>query len=69
MLFRTNNFQKGDRVYKHRGPDINSWQFFGTVVRVEQNFIGIRVDKQTIPGIAMVREDILIKEGFVVRID
>ena len=69
MLFRTNKFQKGEAVYKHRGTDINSWQFFGTVIRVEKNFIGIRVDKQTIPGIMMVREDILVKEGFVVRID
>jgi len=69
MLFRTNNFQKGDRIYKHQGSDISSWQFVGTVVCVEQNFIGIRVNKQTVPGIAMVREDILIKEGFVVRID
>ena len=69
MIFKTNNFEKGDKIYNLQPQETISWEFFGTVASIERDFVGIKLDKEIIPGIVMVRGDVLTREGFVVRID
>ena len=62
--FRLCEYQVGETLYRHVNGE---WHTYGTIEGKKQNSLYIRSNKHL--GIIIVREDILVKEGYISRIN
>tara|TARA_A100001515_G_scaffold91921_1_gene73315 strand:+ start:123 stop:329 length:207 start_codon:yes stop_codon:yes gene_type:complete len=62
--FRLCDYEVGETLYRHIA---GQWQKYGVIEEKEKNCLYIRSDKHL--GIMIIREDILVKEGYISQIN
>jgi hypothetical protein len=62
-IFRLCDYEVGERLYHYKEKQ---WVFHGVIENKEENLLYVRLEE--FDGIHVIREDVLVKEGFISKV-